>query len=436
MRAPRSCAPPGAPTPRAPPSLEPEARALLVAEATAQGRGDGAVDALLHAGPASPTAWRAALRAARAAEPGGAREVTLCDAAPLAIAAAHLRESGELGALAARFPSPAALHALARWHRALAEVDPRLARGRDAIETRWRRLAAGSGPPGRLPPALPLGVFDPHRMALPDRAGADMVGGLSRVARAYLRDPALADRLAGELADGAVALGARGPLLVELFARLGDPARAWSWAERVNASSRDHAPYLLLAGMAAAAAGDSPRADIFFIRGAAASGDGGAASLLAARGFLAAARPLPALTAARRAFDLTAPGEPEHASAIDAAARALDLLGRDREATALRGRLPAGALAAVAAKDGVDDAVDDGAPRLPPPDAPDWGTQVASLLALGLVAPPGRAAPALAAVADSLDRAGLHDLAAAARRERRALLGVAIPGAAPTPISR
>jgi hypothetical protein len=122
------------------------------------------------------------------------------------------------------------------------------------------------------------------------------------------------------------------------------------------------------------------------------------------------------VTAARRAFDLTAPGEPEHAEAIDLAARALDLLGREREATALRSRLPAGALAAV-----------EPSPRLPPPDAPGWGTEVASLLALGLVAPADRAAPALAAVADSLDRAGLHELAEAARRERRALLGVPIP---------
>jgi hypothetical protein len=395
-------------------ALAPEARALLVAEAAAERRDDGVVDALLHAGPASDTAWRAALRGARDAEPGGAREVALCDAAPLALARDHLRRSGELGALAARFPAPEALHALARWHRVLAS-DRRLEAGRDALEARWRRLAAGAALPGRLPAALPVGVVDPHRIAGPGEGAARTANGLARVARAYLRDPALADRLAGEFVERAHAVGQRGPLLVELFARLGDPARASRWAERTSASSPDHASYLLVAGLAAAAAGDSARADVFFVRGAAASGDAGAASLVAARGFLAASRPLPALTAARRAFDLTAPGEPEHAAAVDAAARALDLLGRGRDAAGLRARLPAGALAEIAPPGA--------APGLPEVDAPGWSSEVAALLALGLIAPPERAVPALAAVAEALDRAGLDRLAEAVRRERRSLLG-------------
>jgi hypothetical protein len=404
--------------------LGPEARALLVAEAAAQRRG-GAVDALLHAGPASPAAWRAALAFARAVEPGGAREVALCDAAPVALAAEHLRRAGELGALAARFPSRDALYALARWYAALrSSPDPRLARGLEALEARWRRLAAGAALPSALPSALPLGVVDPHRIAPAVAQGASDAPGvadrLARVARAYLRDPALADRLARELVDGAVAPGQRGPLLVELFARLGDPARAWQWAERTQASSPDHAPYLLAAGMAAVGTGDSPRADVFFVRAAAASGDAGATSLLAARAFLAAGRALPALTAARRAHDLTAPGEPEHAAAIEVAADSLDLLGRDADATALRGRLPGGARRAAGAASGSP--AREPADALPPPDADTWATAVASQLAVGLIAPPERAAPALAAVADALERAGLTELGQAARRERAGLL--------------
>ncbi len=413
--------------------LAPETRALLVAEAAAQRRG-GAIEALLHAGPASPTAWRAALAFARAAEPGGAREAALCDAAPVAIAAEHLRRSGELGALAARFPSRDALYALARWYDALrSSPDPRLARGLEALETRWRRLAAGAALPTALPSALRLGVVDPHRIApvtahgARDRRSAAVADGLGRVARAYLRDPALADRLAAELADGAVAMGERGPLLVELFARLGDPARAWQWAERTSASSPDHAPYLLAAGLAAVATGDSPRADVFFVRAAAASGDAGATSLTAARGFLAAGRALPALTAARRAHDLTAPGEPEHAAAIELAAASLDLLGRAADATALRARLPEGArVAAASGAARASGAAGASTPDvLPPPDADGWATQVASQLAVGLIAPPERAAPALAAVADALERAGLTELGQAARRERAALLAPA-----------
>ena len=401
--------------------LAPEARALLVAEAAAQRRG-GAVDALLHAGPASPTAWRAALAFARAAEPGGAREAALCDAAPVALAAEHLRRSGELGGLAARFPSRDALYALARWYEALrSSPDPRLARGLEALETRWRRLAAGAALPSVLPSALPLGVVDPHRIppvgGAPDARAAD---GLARVARAYLRDPALADRLASELADGAVAIGQRGPLLVELFARLGDPARAWQWAERTSASSPDHAPYLLAAGLAAVGTGDSPRADVFFVRAAGASGDAGATSLMAARSFLAAGRALPALTAARRAYDLTAPGEPERAAASELAAASLDLLGRGADATALRARLPDGAHLAAVAASGL--AAPESADVLPPPDAETWAAAVASRLAIGLIAPPERAAPALAAVADALERAGLTELGQAARRERASLL--------------
>ncbi|HWM86192.1 MAG TPA: hypothetical protein VNO33_10155, partial [Kofleriaceae bacterium] len=313
------------------------------------------------------------------------------------------------------FPAPDVLHALARWSAAL-RGDARLLRGREQLEARWRRLAAGAALPSRLPAAPPLGVVDPHR--IPGARG--VTAGLGAVARAYLRDPALADRLAGEFADGAPALGQRGPLLVELFARLGDPARAWQWAERVSASSPDHAPYLLAAGLAAAATGDVARADVFFVRGAAASGDAGAASLLAARGFLAVSRPLAALTAARRAFDLTAPGEPERAAAIELAARALDLLDRDEDATVLRKELPAGTLDAAVREAGQEEGT---APALPSVDSAEWPVAVASLLGVGLIAEGEKGERALEAVAEALEDAGLREMGEAVRREGVSLRG-------------
>src|SRR5690606_19409040 len=115
------------------------ARAVLLAEAVEQGRGEGTVDLLLHAGDPSHLAWRVALRGARAADPGGQREASLVEQAPAAAALAHLREAGERGALAARAPSPALAAALARWRGALS--GHRLAAGRDALLARWRRLS-------------------------------------------------------------------------------------------------------------------------------------------------------------------------------------------------------------------------------------------------------------------------------------------------------
>src|SRR5690606_15664407 len=136
------------------------------------------------------------------------------------------------------------------------------------------------------------------------------------------------------------AAGERGPLVVELFARLDDPARAQAWAERVLASSPHHPRHLLAAGIAAAAAGAVARADIFFVRAAAASGDAGAVTLEAARALVALGHPLAAASAARRAAQLTAPGEEERDEALALAALALDSLGRHGDALALRQHLP------------------------------------------------------------------------------------------------
>ena len=149
----------------------------------------------------------------------------------------------------------------------------------------------------------------------------------------------MADRMAEDFADGAIALGERVPGLIEMYRGLGDPARAWRWAERLLESSPRHAPYLQVAGEVSAAAGDPARAEVFFVEAAAASGDAGASSIAAARAYLAVRQPLSAVTAARRAIQLTGPGTAEHAEAIELAATGLEAIGRKDDAAELRARV-------------------------------------------------------------------------------------------------
>ena len=379
--------------------LTPEQRTVAVAEAAEAGRDGALVDRLLVSGATLEEAWRAALRIAREQAPGGAREAALLDRAPLAAAAAHLRAAGELGALAARAPSPALDAALERWRAAVSH--PRLRAGRDAALVRWQRLSGDAPARPRAPRPLPLGTVDPHRIA---RDGGQ-AAALERIARAYLVSPSAAERLAGDFADGAPALGQRGPLVAALYLALGDPARAWHWAERVSRSSPEHAPHLMAAGAASVAAGAVERADVFFILGAQASGDAGAASLEAARLFLHHGQPLSAVTAARRALQLTAPGQPEHDEAARLAARGLDLLGR------------ADAARALLASERV--APEPPAPTItfPPSGSAAWQESIADRLALALLAPPDKASRLFTALADELDSAGLDALATALRRE-------------------
>ncbi|HEU5060376.1 MAG TPA: hypothetical protein VFU21_27785, partial [Kofleriaceae bacterium] len=143
--------------------------------------------------------------------------------------------------------------------------------------------------------------------------------------------------------------------------------------------------------------------------GAHASGDAGAASIAGAATFLARGRALAAVAAARRAVQLTAPGQPERDEAVRLAARALDQLGRTDAARALRAseRVPP----------------DPAPPALsfPPAGSAAWQAAMVDTLARALLAPPEEAARLLAALADELDAASLAALAAACRREARSL---------------
>jgi len=154
------------------------------------------------------------------------------------------------------------------------------------------------------------------------------------------------------------------------------------------------------------------------VRAAAASGDAGAVTLEAARALVALGHPLAAASAARRAAQLTAPGEEERDEALALAALALDSLGRHGDALALRQHLPP---------------VLAGAPPAPPPPlsaepgSPAWAEAIAARLARALIAPPAQAAPLLDRIAADLDRGGEVELAAAVRRERRAVAPLAPP---------
>ena len=161
----------------------------------------------------------------------------------------------------------------------------------------------------------------------------------------------------------------------------------------------------MAAGIASVAAGAVDRADVLFILGAHASGDAGAATLVAARSFLAHGHPLPAATAARRAVQLTASGQPERAEAVHLAAAALEQLGRADAARRLR------------AEERV--AAEPAPPPLtfPPVDSAAWQAAIADTLALALLAPPDKAARLFTALADELQRAGLDALATACRHE-------------------
>jgi hypothetical protein len=161
----------------------------------------------------------------------------------------------------------------------------------------------------------------------------------------------------------------------------------------------------MVAGAASVATGAVDRADILFIEGAHASGDAGAASVSAARTFLAHGHALPAVTAARRAVQLTASGQPEHEEAVRLAARALEQLGRADAARRVR------------ADAGVAPDVPAPAITFPPSGSAAWQAAIADTLAVALLAPPDEAVRLFTALADQLDAARLSSLAAACRRE-------------------
>ncbi|WP_428263839.1 hypothetical protein [Haliangium sp.] len=315
---------------RAGAGLTPGQQALVLAEAVAQRRPPEMIDALAvvladAGGSGRRSAWWA-----QAITPHSAED------APPAVPSEAERWC-RMGALGPSTWAPAGsgqeaaevasrAYALRWWH-GLTARDPRLVAARDRLWEQWQgRRPAPSGWTAR-PATVPAA-------ALVSGRDAEAAVALAEVAEAYVREPAVADRLARELVARRVSMGYHGPAVARLFAALGDPGRALLWWERVAEESPHHPDYLLALGVATAAAGDSKRAQLHLLAAAARSGDPGATDLDAAGYLLRQGLALDALTPARRALAHIAPGRRGPVLAL--LATALDSLGRVREAAAMR----------------------------------------------------------------------------------------------------
>jgi len=162
------------------------------------------------------------------------------------------------------------------------------------------RLAAGDAP-----------ALIPDFVAIGDAFAADGAGAGRR-----------AEQVMGEVVDVAD-VAAR---LAHLFALLGDPARARALAQRAFDADPEDPRLAFGLALAIADAGDAPAALQMMLRAAAASGDAATTFYRGARGFAAAGQSRAALTLARQAIELSAPGD--EAAPAGLAIALLDELGR------------------------------------------------------------------------------------------------------------
>jgi tetratricopeptide (TPR) repeat protein len=162
--------------------------------------------------------------------------------------------------------------------------------------------------------------------------GAAHAEALRAIATAYLRDPAVADRLARDLVAGAVDAALADAVIGAVFDALGDPARARAaWQAAVSASDEPS----FLAGLAEAQArqGDADAALISATAAAAWSGDPARVWAAVARALADTGKFVHALDAARSAIDLAGPDSLD--AALDTAITASAALGRDDQVAAL-----------------------------------------------------------------------------------------------------
>lgn len=310
------------------PSLDPDERAIVIAEAAAQGIEVAMLAHLVGLGPTTKAAVFAAARAARG-RGDSAGEARILASAPAPARHPYFRSSLDLGALVATAPDGSAAldeQLARRWLAAAAPVK----QGIKVVRRRWRTLARVSAPhPWRALFQVRLGWPSPARIAAhfgrPDEAAA-----LAGITAAYARDPARADSLARRFVDERLAIGERGPMVAALFSALGDPARARAWWEEILASSPSHPAYLEGAALAMARARDADAALTLLTRAAARSGDAGATWLEGARGLIDGGQPLAALSAARRAMQLAPAGARK--PALETVAKAALAMGRTADA--------------------------------------------------------------------------------------------------------
>ena len=258
---------------------------------------------------------------------------------------------------------------------------------------------------------------------LPADAPLAVAEELAEAARAYPREPAVAERIADDLVARAVSVAVYGPALARLFAGLGDHARALAWRERIAAESPRHPPHAFGYAAAAAALGDVARADVLFEAAAAGSGDAGAAFLFAAGVAVHLEHWLLASSLGRRALQLTAPGRTGAALAL--LATAADGLGRAEDRERMRAawlaQLPPDARAAFEAERGDKFVTVSEFASASAADA------LALELAAATAEPPERAATRLRKLGHQYEALGQTELAAAIARAARASAAIPAP---------
>ncbi len=136
------------------------------------------------------------------------------------------------------------------------------------------------------------------------------------VVRAFRVDPASADRVAADVVARAVDGAYAAAKVADQFLLLEDPARARSWYERAVDAAPEDAGYRAGLVRALAASGDGAAARQALVTAAARSGDAGRAMLDGARALAEAGLLVDALDPAKRAVELTAPGEQQEALAL------------------------------------------------------------------------------------------------------------------------
>jgi tetratricopeptide (TPR) repeat protein len=199
----------------------------------------------------------------------------------------------------------------------------------EMASTASRASPASMASPAPMALASPAPAASPVSTPLPSRASIEQ---LRAIVTAYLRDPAIADRLGRDAVAGATDGAAMHATLGALFDGLGDPGRARAaWQAAVDASPEP----IFVRGLAVAQArqGDADAALVSATTAAAASGDPAVVWTAVARELEGAGKYVHALEAVRSAIDLAGPETLP--AALDVAIAASHALGRDAQAEAL-----------------------------------------------------------------------------------------------------
>jgi tetratricopeptide (TPR) repeat protein len=229
---------------------------------------------------------------------------------------------------------------LSLWKRTSAQAGP-IENAYDVAHAWWTGGPIGMSSPPPAPPASdvePVELADAPIVAAARYAHARFAGAppdpsLLEVARAYRREPAVADRLAFELVAAQVDEAAGHAALGALFDALGDPARARAqWQAAVDASPEP----TFIRGLAetVARAGDGSAALIFATQAAAAWGDPAVVWISVGDVLESVGAHVDALVCAHSAIDLAGPDQLPRA--LDLAIEASHELGRQTQVDALR----------------------------------------------------------------------------------------------------